>query len=72
MMEESKWFEWAGISFGCEETYKIFKSLTVIVWFVNEFSYYRFRSRLRMCDYGVRYLVKRKIIMLLKVRLTVP
>ena len=29
MLEESKWFEWAGVGFGTEETYKIFKSLTV-------------------------------------------
>lgn len=31
-MEESKWFEWAGIYFGEELTFKIFKSLTVNIY----------------------------------------
>jgi radial spoke head protein 4/6 len=30
MMEEAKWFEWAGVGFGQEESYKIFKSLTLL------------------------------------------
>jgi hypothetical protein len=30
MVEEMKWFEWAGVGFGEEETYKIFKSLTLL------------------------------------------
>jgi hypothetical protein len=29
-MEEAKWFEWAGVYFGEEQSFKIFKSLTVI------------------------------------------
>jgi hypothetical protein len=29
-MDEAKWFEWAGVGFGEEETYLIFKSLTAL------------------------------------------
>lgn len=30
MIEEARWFEWAGVSFGQEETLRIFKSLTLL------------------------------------------
>lgn len=29
-MEEARWFEWAGVGFGPEETYRIFKSLAAL------------------------------------------
>lgn len=29
-MEESRWFEWAGVGFGEEESYRIFKSLSTL------------------------------------------
>ncbi|KAL4480348.1 hypothetical protein ABPG74_020864 [Tetrahymena malaccensis] len=29
-MEEAKWFEWAGVGFGEEESYRIFRALTVL------------------------------------------
>jgi hypothetical protein len=29
-MEEARWFEWAGVGFGEEESYRIFKSLTML------------------------------------------
>lgn len=29
-MEEAKWFEWSGVGFGEEESYRIFRALTVL------------------------------------------